>query len=176
MADKKAVEPVRQIENRILNLRRQRVMLDADLADLYGVPTKALNQAVKRNRNRFPEDFMFRLSKDEKQEAVTNCDHLARLKFSAALPYAFTEHGAIMAANVLNSERAVEMSVYVVRAFIRLRALLASHEELARKLDALERRYDSQFKVVLDAIRKLMTPSSEKRKNIGFVRKEKEKI
>ncbi len=145
-------------------------MIDADLAELYGVPTKALNQAVKRNLSRFPGDFLFRLSRREKEEVVTNCDHLARLRFSPGQPYCFTEHGAIMAANVLNSPRAEEMSVEVVRAFVRLREMIASHKALAKRLDELEGRYDRQFKVVFDAIRELMTPgeTSPKRK-IGFV-------
>jgi hypothetical protein len=113
---------------------------------------------------------MFRLTKREKAEVVTNCDHLACLKYSTALPNAFTEHGALMAANVLNSERAVQMSVFIVRAFVRIRKLLATHADLARKLEALERKYDTQFKVVFDAIRELMAPPDDpKRKPIGYL-------
>ena len=151
-------------------MRGHKVLIDADLAELYGVPTKRLNEQVKRNAGRFPEDFSFQLSSAEKEEVVANCDHLARLKFSPALPYAFTDHGAIMAANVLNSSRAVEMSVHVVRAFVRLREMIASHKELAKRLDELEARYDRQFKVVFDAIRELMTPLDPKpKRKIGFV-------
>ena len=113
--------PSERIERSILFIRGQKVMLDADLADLYGVATKVLNQAVKRNMDRFPGDFLFQLTAEEKAEVVTDCDHLAKLKFSPVLPYAFTEHGAIMAASVLNSPQAVEVSVFVVRAFVRLR-------------------------------------------------------
>ena len=113
--------PVEHIAQAILLIRGQKIIIDADLTMLYGVPTKALNQAVKRNTNRFPDDFMFQLSQAEKDKVVTNCDHLARLKFAKTLSYAFTERGAIQAANVLNSPRAVEMGVYVVRAFVRLR-------------------------------------------------------
>jgi len=161
---------VRSIESRILLVRGHKVMVDADLAELYGVPTKALNQAVKRNLGRFPDDFLFRLSRREKEEVVTNCDHLARLRFSPGLPYCFTEHGAIMAANVLNSPRAEEMSVEVVRAFVRLREMIASHKELAKRLDKLEARYDRQFKVVFDAIRELMSPpETNPKRKIGFV-------
>jgi len=150
-------------------IRGQKVMLDADLAELYGVTTKRLNEQVKRNRARFPTDFMFQLTAEEKAEVVANCDHLARLKFSPALPAAFTEHGAIMAASVLNSARAVEMSIFVVRAFVRLRQMLASNVELARKLATLERKYDAQFRVVFEAIRELMTPPEPKKKRpIGF--------
>ena len=150
-------------------------MLDADLAELYGVLTKVLNQAVKRNKERFPVDFMFQLTKEEKDEVVTNCDHLKRLKFSPTLPHAFTEHGAIMLATILNSPIAVQASIQVVRAFVRLRQMLASNADLARKLDTLERKYDAQFKVVFDAIRQLMTPPEPKRQQIGFIHKKKEK-
>ena len=144
-------------------------MLDADLAKLYGVETKRLNEQVRRNIERFPEDFMFHLTAEEKSEVVANCDHLAKLKFSPTLPYAFTEHGAIMAASILNSPRAVEASVQVVRAFVRLRQMLASNAELSRKLASLEKKYDIQFKAVFDAIRELMTPLDLKKKRpIGF--------
>ena len=111
---------------------------------------------------------MFQLTKTERAEVVTNCDHLARLKFSPYLPYAFTEHGALMLANVLNSERAAQTSVQVVRAFVRLRQMLTSNAELARKLAALENKYDAQFKVVFDAIRQLMSPPARPKREIGF--------
>ncbi|MFH1417074.1 MAG: ORF6N domain-containing protein [Planctomycetota bacterium] len=170
MAKKRSIIPAERIERAILLIRGERVMIDADLAALYGVTTKALNQAVSRNQGRFPPDFMFRLTKAERGELVTNCDHLRNLKYSPTMPRAFTEHGAIMAANVLNSERAVQVSVAVVRAFIRLRKMLESHAELARKLAALERKYDTQFKIVFDAIRKLMEPPPEpKRKRVGYL-------
>lgn len=167
-----------RINSKILVIRGERVVIDSDLSDLYGVPTKVLNQAVKRNLARFPEDFMFRLTSREKTEVVTNCDHLIQLKFSPVLPYAFTEHGAIQAANVLNSIRAAEMSVHVVRAFIRLRRLLASNAELAKKFDELERRVERRLSdqdgAILDivkAIRQLTaSPTAEpKRRPIGFV-------
>jgi hypothetical protein len=158
------------IEPLILVVRGRRVMIDADLGALYGVPTRRLNEQVRRNVRRFPEDFCFRLAPAEKAEVVANCDHLARLKFSPSLPFAFTEHGAIMAANVLNSPRAVEMSVHVVRAFVRLREVVASHRELVRRVDELESRYDGQFKVVFDALRGLMAPPEAKpKRKIGFV-------
>ena len=164
-----ALIPAEHIAGRILIIRGQRVIIDADLAELYGVPTKVLNQAVKRNAERFPDDFMFALSKTEKDEVVTNRDHLARLKFSATLPFAFTEHGAIQAANVLNSQRAVEMGVYVVRAFVRLRELLATDKELAAKLNELERRvarkltsHDQAITGLIDTIRQLMNPAEPK--------------
>src|SRR6185312_12356316 len=144
--------PIERVERASLLIRGEKVILDVDLAGLYGVPTKRLNEQVKRNRGRFPTDFMFQLTSAEKSEVVANCDHLSTLKFSPQLPYAFTEHGAIMAANVLNSARAVRASVEVVRAFVRLRQMLASNHELARRLEELEKKYDRQFKVVFDAI------------------------
>src|SRR6267143_519013 len=164
----KTLVPVERIQKVILLIRSEKVILDADLATLYGVSTKRLNEQVKRNRGRFPDDFMFQLTNEEKAEVVANCDHLKRLKFSPNLPYAFTEHGTIMAANVLNSERAVHASVAVVRAFIRLRAMISSNAELSRRLDDLEGKYDRQFKVVFDAIRQLMSPPVPARKQIGF--------
>ena len=156
------------IETRILVLRGRRVMLDADIARLFGVTTKQLNQQVRRQQSRFPEDFMFRLTAAEKAEVVTKCDHLERLKFSPALPLAFTEHGALMLANVLRSAAAARMSIEVVRAFIRLREAMASHRDLAAKLDVLERRYDRQFKVVFTAIRGLMKTRRKRTARIGF--------
>lgn len=164
-----------EISQRILVIRAQRVLLDSDLAGLYGVSTKALNQAVSRNRERFPKDFVFTINDLEKSKVVTNCDHLARLKFSQRLPHAFTEHGAIMAATVLNSPRAVQMSVYVVRAFVRLRAVLASNADLARKLAVLEKSLATldentrkQFEEVYAAIRALMESPAPRSRPIGF--------
>ena len=165
---RKPLIPVERIQKTILLIRGEKVIIDADLAALYRVSTKRLNEQVKRNSSRFPGDFMFQLSNDEKAEVVANCDHLNRLKFSRTLPYAFTEHGTIMAANVLNSERAIHASVEVIRAFVRLRLVLASNAELSRRLDELESKYDRQFKVVLEAIRQLMSPPVSRRKQIGF--------
>jgi hypothetical protein len=163
---------VEQIEPRILSIRGQRVILDADLAQLYGATTKAFNQAVKRNARRFPGDFRFRLTPAEKLEVVTNCDHLGHLKFSRTPPYAFTEHGAIMAASVLNTPHAVEVSVYVVRAFVKVREWLSTHRELADKLTALERKvssHDTAIQSLVAAIRQLMQPApSTSRSRIGF--------
>ena len=169
MTGRKPLVPLERIERSILLIRGEKVIIDADLAGFYGVPTKRLNEQVKRNIDRFPEDFMFQLSQGEKDEVVANCDHLNNIKFSPTLPYAFTEHGALMAANVLNSPQAVEMSVFVVRAFVRLRQLLSSHADLARKVNALEKKYDHQFKAVFDAIRELMSPKPvPANREIGF--------
>jgi len=177
MADDGSLIPAERIETRILLIRGQKVVLDADLAELYGVKTKRLNEQVKRNRERLPADFMFQLTQEEKAEVVANCDHLSRLKFSRTLPHAFTEHGAIMVASVLNSPRAVEVSVYVVRAFVRLRRVLATNEALARKLTELEgklAKHDKEILALFEAVRQLMAPSAPpKRRRIGF-RKDKE--
>jgi hypothetical protein len=167
---------------RILLLRGQKVLVDADLAELYGVTTKRLNQQTRRNAERFPADFVFELTPQEKAEVVANCNHLAKLRFSPALPLAFTEHGALMAAAVLNTPRAVEMSLYVVRAFVRLREILATHKALAGKLEELERavatldaKTDARFRETFNAIRALMTQPEPKRRPIGFVTPEDRK-
>lgn len=149
-------------------------MLDADLADLYGTTTKRLNEQVKRNRGRFPEDFMFQLTDKEKAEVVAICDHLTKLKFSPVLPNAFTEHGAIMVASVLNTKRAIQVSVFVVRAFVKLREMLATHKELAHKLAELERKlqnHDQSIRSLVVAIRQLMAPPEPEppKKRIGFL-------
>lgn len=181
--------PLPRIEDRIRVIRGQKVMLDADLAELYDVPTKRLNEQVKRNLERFPGDFMFALTQEE-WEALRS--QIATLKTGRGqhrkyLPYVFTEHGAIMAATVLNSPRAVEVSIYVVRAFIRLREALASNQELATKLDALEQKTEllslqhetfagntrGQLKQVFETLRQLMTPPPEPpKRSIGFVKPE----
>ncbi|MDD5057483.1 MAG: ORF6N domain-containing protein [Sideroxydans sp.] len=177
MSDAKLIPSVVQIEAKILQIRGQRVMLDADLAQLYGVETKVLNQAVKRNLDRFPQDFVFRLNASEKSEVVTNCDHLAALKYSPTLPFAFTEHGALMLGNVLKSERAVEVSLLVVRTFVHLRELVSTHKELSQKFDQLERKvagHDRAISELINAIRQLMSPSTpDKKRPIGFAPWEK---
>ncbi|NOT23774.1 MAG: ORF6N domain-containing protein [Nitrospiraceae bacterium] len=167
----KALLPSVRVERTILLIRGHKVMLDMDLAHLYGVTTKRLNEQVKRNRNRFPVDFMFQLTSKEKAEVVANCDHLATLKFSPAKPFAFTEHGAVMVASVLNSKRAIEVSVYVVRAFVKVREVLGAHSELAQKLTELERRvesHDTHIRSLFDGIRQLMEPTATKSRRIGF--------
>lgn len=171
MAKTRMIVPVERIESRILLIRGHRVMLDSDLAALYGVTTKRLNEQVKRNRNRFPDDFVFKLSAREKREVVAKCDHLGRLKFSPTLPYAFTEHGAVMAASVLNSRQAIQISVYVVRAFVKLREMLSMHKKLAVKLTELEKRieaHDEDITGLFEAIRQLIEPPEKPRKRIGF--------
>ena len=152
----------------ITRVRGQAVILDSDLAALYGVPVKRLNEQVLRNRKRFPADFVFRLTVGEWDSLRSQIATLKRGQHRKYLPQVFTEHGAIMAANVLNSERAVEMSVTVVRAFVKLRRMALSVEALARKVTALESKYDESFKLVFDAIRELMADPAESKPIAGF--------
>ena len=163
---------VKPLEHLILTIRGHKVLIDADLAIIYGVETRSLNQAVKRNAERFPEDFMFRLSAAEKSEVITNCDHLAHLKFVKSLPLAFTEHGAIMAATVLNSPEAVTMSVFVVRAFIQIREQLAANTAILRRLAEIDKTLLQNDAALRDIYRKLLPllqplPDPPKRR-IGF--------
>jgi uncharacterized protein YciW len=178
-----------RIEGRIQVIRGVRVMIDVDLAALYGVATKRLNEQIKRNRERFPADFLFQLTAAEKAEVVANCDHLAKLKFSKVLPYAFTEHGAIQAANVLASAQAVEMGIYVVRAFVQLREASTLHADLAKRLAQLEDKAEGlelaqdtfsrntrlQLRQLFDAVRALTMPPEPPKRPIGFVTPEEKK-
>ncbi len=152
----------------ILTIRGHRVVLDADLARLYGVSTRRLNEQVDRNRNRFPADFAFPLTINEKNEVVANCDHLRMIKFTSTRTWAFTEHGVLMAAGVLNSRTAIEMSILMVRMFVNLRRDVLRYDAVATKLDAMEKRYDANFKAVFDAIRELMRPPEAPHRKIGF--------
>ena len=161
--------PLERITQVILLIRGQKVMLDADLAELYGVETKALNRAVRRNIGRFPEDFLIRLT-DEEAERLRCQFGTSKRGGRRYLPYAFTEQGVAMLSSVLHSERAVRVNIEIMRAFVQLRQLLASHADLARKLAALEKKYDAQFKVVFDAIRELTSPPEPpKKRRIGFI-------
>jgi phage regulator Rha-like protein len=160
------------VESRILVLRQQKIILDSDLADLYGVTVKRLNQQVTRNQDRFPSDFMFQLNTEENEFLrLQNATSKAGRGGRRYAPYAFTEHGAIMAATVLNSERAVEMSVFVVRAFVRLREVLSTNQQLAGKIDELEQRldtHDASIQELIEAIRELMAPDPATGRRIGF--------
>ncbi len=164
--------PSERIERAILLIRGHKVLLDEDLADLYGVETRILVRNVKRNVQRFPIDFMFQLTKDEWLALRSQFGILkgGRGKHRKYLPYVFTEQGVAMLSSVLHSNRAIEVNIAIMRAFVRLRELLGTHKELARKLEAMERKYDAQFKVVFDAIRQLMAPPPEptRRRRIGF--------
>jgi phage regulator Rha-like protein len=169
----KKLIPTDTILSKIYFLRREKVMLDRDLAELYGVETKQLKRAVRRNITRFPPDFMFELTKEEYQVLRDQFGTLKRGVHSKYLPYAFTEQGVAMLSSVLNSHRAVQVNIEIMRAFVRLRKMLSSHADLARKLAVLENKYDEQFKVVFDAIRALMIPPEKPRKQIGFQLKER---
>ena len=167
--------PVERIEKTILLIRNQKVIIDTDLAELYGVTTKALNQSVTRNEQRFPSDFMFRLTKTEKQELVTNCDRLDRLKHSSALPRVFNEQGVAMLSSVLKSDRAIKVNIQIMRTFTKLRQMLSTNAELKQKVEAMEKKYDQQFQVVFEAIKQLIDEESKPKKKIGFTVKEKQK-
>jgi len=163
MADRQSLVPVERIDKSIVLIRGQKVMLDADLAALYGVETRVLIQAVKRNIERFPMDFMFRLTRGEFKILRSQIVTSRRWGGRRYPPYAFTEQGVAMLSSVLRSGRAVQVNIEIMRAFVRLRRMLASNAELAAKLAALERKYDEQFKVVFDAIRRLMAPPHSSR-------------
>jgi hypothetical protein len=173
MSDRTSLVPVEIIEKKIFLLRGQKVMLSTDLAELYQVEPRVLVQAVKRNKERFPEDFIFQLTKEEfgnlkSQIVISSWGGLRR-----TTPYAFTEQGVAMLSSVLNSPRAIQVNIEIMRTFVKLRKILSSHADLAHKLEALEKKYESQFKVVFDAIRQLMAPKEAAKKRIGFQLKEK---
>lgn len=168
------VIPVETIERRILLIRGVKVMLDLDIAELYGVSTMRLNEQVKRNHSRFPVDFMFQLNKSEKEGVIAICDNLRRLKFSPHLPYAFTEHGVTMLSSVLNSRQAVAVSVHIVRAFIKIREMLSTHKELAAKMATLEMKQEKQGKQlaqVCNVINRLLDEPIPPKVPIGFPKK-----
>ncbi|MCG2725567.1 MAG: ORF6N domain-containing protein [Elusimicrobia bacterium] len=171
----KDIVPAEIIENKIFLIREHRVMIDFDLAQLYGVPTKVLNQAVKRNKKRFPPDFMFKLSNVEmknwrSQNVTSNPSFKKGLRWAST---AFTEKGVAMLSSVLNSERAIEANIQIMRTFTKIREMLINHKELKDKIEILENKYDAQFKIVFDAIRELMAPPEKPKKRIGFSAKEK---
>ena len=167
------IVPVEVIAEKIFEIREQKVMLDTDLAKLYGVPTKALNQAIKRNKARFPEDFMFKLTKAERDELVTKCDRFTKLKHSSVMPHAFTESGVAMLSSVLNSERAVLINVQIVRAFVRLRQMIYDHVALKHAIEGLERRVgknERDIQIAIKAIQSILTPPAppKKKHRMGF--------
>jgi hypothetical protein len=170
-SSKKIAIPDTIIISRILHLRTKKVMIDRDLAELYGVTTKRLNEQVKRNLLRFPEDFMFQITQQEKDEVVANCDHLKALKFSSTLPYVFTEHGAVMLASVLNSERAIEMNIQIVRIFAQLREMALTHKDILIKLAKIEKKitnHDEDIRLLFDAVKNLLREPEVKRERIGY--------
>ncbi|PCH66651.1 MAG: hypothetical protein COC01_07565 [Bacteroidetes bacterium] len=168
--------PDEVIMSKILLIRGKKVILDSDLSELYGVPTKRLNEQVKRKKRRFPEHFMFQLTKEEKEEVVANCDHLQKLKYSPYLPHAFTDHGIVMLANVLNSERAIQGSIRITEVFIKMHEMLLTHKELFTKLNELEKKFtdhDDKIMLIFEYLKQLEKAKQEelefkKRKKIGF--------
>ena len=172
---KKEIAPLEIIENRIFLIHNKKVMLDRDLAELYGVETKVLKQAVRRNLKRFPDDFMFILSNDESNNLRSQFVTSSSSKWGGSRYPAmvFTEQGVAMLSSVINSERAIEVNIQIMRAFVKLREMLATHKDLAFKLAAFERKYDDQFKIVFDAIRALMTEDEKPKRKIGFKAGEK---
>jgi hypothetical protein len=170
-AVKKMIIPDETIIDKILLIRDKKVMIDKDIANLYGVPTKRLNEQVKRNVKRFPEDFMFQLTQEEKDEVVANCDHLKTLKYSPNLPYVFTEHGAVMLASVLNSDRAIEVNIQIVRIFTKMKEMLLTDKDILLKLEQLENKvtsHDENIQMIFEALKQLLNPPKEPRKRIGF--------
>lgn len=166
----KSVVPNDLIASKILLIRDQKVMIDSDIADLYAVPTKRLNEQVKRNIERFPSNFMFELTKEEKEQVVANCDHLKKLKFSPVLPKVFTEHGIMMVANVLTSERAIKVSIQIIEVFIKMREVLQSNNELLLRMEKLERnlgKHDMQIAQVFQLLKQSVKEESE-RTQIGY--------
>ncbi len=159
---------VEVIATKIFEIRGKKVMLYRDLAELYRVSTKVLNQAVKRNIRRFPEDFMFQLTQKEKDELVTICDHLKALRFSYQLPYVFTEQGVAMLSSILNSGKAISVNIQIMRAFTQLRRFIFTNHDLRRKIEEMEKKYDAQFKIIFDTFKKLLEPPPEPKRQIGF--------
>ena len=163
--------PMEIIEQKIFLIRNHKVMIDRDLAELYGVETKYLNRQVKRNAERFPDKFMFQLNKEEKNELVTNCHRFESLKHSTSLPHAFTEYGVAMLASILKSDRAVKISIHIVETFIRLREFISTHKELASKLQELEKkigRHDKEITAIVEVIKGLIAEPEKKKESIGF--------
>ncbi len=165
---KEALIPQETVESKIFSIRGKRVMIDRDLANLYQVETKVLNQAVKRNIQRFPEDFMFQLTREEFNSLRSQFVTLKRGQHSKYLPYAFTEQGVAMLSSVLNSERAIQVNIQIMRAFIKLKEMLSTHKDLKQKIEEMEKKYDYQFKIVFDAIKQLLEPLTETKGKMGF--------
>ena len=175
MSNNDQLIPVERISSKIFLIRNEKVLLDFDLAELYGVETRALKQAVRRNINRFPKDFMFQITKSEWNELITVCDNLGDRKFSPQPPFTFTEQGVAMLSSVLNSERAINVNIAIMRAFVKIRRILESNESLAKKLKQLEQEtkekfaeHQQQISVIFEAIKELVTEKEKPKRRIGF--------
>lgn len=160
--------PIELIEKKIFVIRERKVMIDRHLAELYCVETRVLNQAVKRNIERFPEEFMFQLTMKERDEVVTICDDLKSLKFSRTMPYAFSEYGVAMLSSVINSKRAIQVNIQIIKAFVKLRQMVLGTSELRKRIEDMEKKYDKQFKVVFTVLKELIDKPFKERKEIGF--------
>jgi len=164
--------PDQIVMSKILLIRGKKVVIDRDLAELYGVNTKRLNEQVKRNAKRFPEDFMYQLTEKEKAEVVANCDHLKNLKYSPQLPYVFTEHGAVMLASILNSDRAIEVNIQIVRIFTKMREMIMTNQDILLKLEKLESKvteHDGDIQEVFKYLKQMLIPAEQvNRRRIGF--------
>jgi hypothetical protein len=178
---KAALIPIEVITERIFEIRSQKVMIDSDLALLYEVTTKALNQAVKRNQDRFPGDFMFQLRREERDELVTNCDRLTKIKHSSIMPHAFTESGVAMLSSVLNSDKAIRINLQIIRAFVRLRRMISQHEVLRLAIEGLEERTDKNerdIQLALSLLKEILFPAEkeipEKPYKMGLLRHQKD--
>ncbi len=169
------IVPIERIASKIYLMRSVKVMLDRDLAELYGVETKVLKQAVRRNIDRFPVDFMFELTKEENQSLRSQNVTLKRGQHSKYLPFAFTEQGVAMLSSVLKSDRAIQVNIHIMRAFTQLRQMLSTHKDLKRKIESMERKYDKNFKIVFKAIKQMLETDEKPKKKIGFAIKEKQK-
>ena len=163
-----SIIPAERIQQCILLLRGEKVMLDRDLAELYGVETRVLNQAVKRNIERFPADFMFKLDKSEVEKVITNCDNLRDLKFLPSTPYAFTEQGIAMLSSVLRSKQAVEVNIAIMRTFVQLRRILADNALLRKKIESMEQKYDEQFQQVFAVLKAMIAEDEKTKPQIGY--------
>jgi hypothetical protein len=173
MSEQKSVVPLEKIQSQIITIRGEKVLLDNTLANLYGVETKQLKRAVRRNSYRFPPDFMFELSKEEYESLRSQFGILKRGEHSKYSPMVFTEQGVVMLSSILNSRQAIEVNIMVMRAFVNLRWMVSSNKALLRKLEEMEKKYDAQFKIVFEAIRQLMAPVIKPKRKIGFDLKEK---
>ncbi|MCX8010340.1 MAG: ORF6N domain-containing protein [Ignavibacteria bacterium] len=169
----KELIPTEVIEKRIFLIRGEKVMIDRDLPELYEVKTKVLNQSVHRNKERFPDGLMFILSKEERDELVTNCDRFKSLKHSSQMPFAFTELVVAMLSSVMRSKRAIQVNIQIMKTFVHLRKMFTENKELAHRLDELEKKYDRQFKVVFDLLNRLIAPETPPKRQMGFLVKEK---
>ena len=171
----KTLVPIDLIASKIYFIRSSKVMLDRDLAELYNVETKQLKRAVRRNINRFPEDFMFQLTKEEYRSLRSQFGTLKRGAHSKYTPMAFTEQGVAMLSSVLNSDRSIEVNIAIMRAFVKLREMMATHEDLKRKIESMEKKYDEKFQIVFEAIKQLLTEEDKPKKKIGYTVREKQK-